>query len=82
MAETRFFLSTEISSIYSRPVSSGGTKCYRIHNLIFAPDIETVEKINTQLGWIGNLKSDGRPILGLDARELAKIVFNTNPQSR
>jgi len=81
LSETRFFLSTEISSIYSRPVSSGGTKCYRIHNLIFAPDIETVEKINTQLGWIGNLKSDGRPILGLDARELAKIVFNTNPKA-
>lgn len=81
LSETRFFLSTEISSIYSRPVPSGGTKVYRIHNLIFAPDIETVEKINAQLGWIGNLKSDGRPILGLDARELAKIVFNTNPKA-
>jgi len=81
LSETRFFLSTEISSIYSRPITSGGTKCYRIHNLIFAPDIETVEKINVQLGWIGNLKSDGRPILGLDARELAKIVFNTNAKA-
>lgn len=82
LAETRFFLSAEISSIYSRPMpGSSVTKCYRIHNLIFAPDIETVEKINTQLGWIGNLKSDGRPILGLDARELAKIVFNTNPKA-
>jgi len=79
LSETRFFLSAEVSGIYSRPLSSGiGKKVYRIHNLIFAPDIETVEKINTQLGWIGNLKSDGRPILGLDARELAKIVFNTN----
>ncbi len=86
LAETRFFLSTEISSIYSRtPSTSSGQagikRVYRIHNLIFAPDIETVEKINTQLGWIGNLKSDGRPILGLDARELAKIVFNTNPKA-
>ena len=81
LAETRFFLSTEISGIYSRVSASGIKKVYRIHNLIFAPDIETVEKINTQLGWIGNLKSDGRPILGLDARELAKIVFNTNPKA-
>ncbi|MBN2197911.1 DNA helicase UvrD [Candidatus Wolfebacteria bacterium] len=76
LAQTRFFLTSEISSIYSRE-----GKCYRNHNLIFAPDIETVEKINTQLGWVGNLKSDGRPILGLDVRELAKIVLNTDPRA-
>jgi len=75
LADTRFFLSTEISGIYSK-----AGKVRRIHNLIFAPDIKTVEKINTQLSWIGNLASDGRPILGLDSEELAKIVFNTNPQ--
>jgi len=73
MAETRFFLSAEISSIYSR-----GGRTYRVHNLIFAPDIEIAEKINAQLGWIGNLAADGRPILGLDCRELIKIVINTN----
>ncbi len=78
LSETRFFLSAEISSIYSRVGVNGIKRVYRVHNLIFSPDIETVEKINVQLGWIGNLKSDGRPILGLDARELAKIVFNTN----
>lgn len=75
-ADTRFFLSTEISSIYSK-----NGKCRRIHNLVFSPDIETVEKINTQLSWIGNLKSDGRPILGLDSEELCKIVFNINPKA-
>ncbi|QQG44930.1 MAG: DNA helicase UvrD [Candidatus Sungiibacteriota bacterium] len=69
--ETRFLLTVEISSIYSK-----GGKTRRIHNLIFAPSIETVEKINAQLGWRGNLKSDGRPILGLDSKELAKIVLN------
>ncbi|MFH1956714.1 MAG: DNA helicase UvrD, partial [Patescibacteria group bacterium] len=57
--DTYFMLTTEISSIYSK-----GGKARRIHNLIFAPSIEAVEKINTKLGWIGNLKSDGRPILG------------------
>ena len=72
-AETRFLLSVEISSIYSK-----NGKTHRVHNIIFAPDIETAEKINSQLSLRGNIKSDGRPILGLDAEELAKIVFNVN----
>jgi len=75
-ADTRFFLSTEVSGIYTK-----NGKMRRVHNLIFAPDIETVEKINTQLSWIGNLASDGRPILGLDSEELAKIVFNINEEA-
>lgn len=69
-SKTRFILTVEISSIYSK-----NGKVRKIHNLIFSPSFEIVEKINTQLGWIGNLKSDGRPILGLDSKELAKIVF-------
>ena len=68
---TRFLLTVEISNVYSK-----FGKVRKIHNLIFAPSFEIVEKINTHLGWIGNLKSDGRPILGLDSRELAKIVLN------
>ena len=75
-AETRFLLSVEISSIYSK---NGKTR--RIHNIIFAPDIETAEKINNKLSLRGNIKSDGRPILGLDAEELAKIVFSVNPET-
>ena len=74
--EPRFMLTVEISSIYSK-----GGKVRRVHNLIFAPSIEAAEKINTQLGWLGNLSSDGRPILGLDSKELAKIVFNADPQA-
>ena len=70
-SEVRFILTTEISSIYSK-----NNRTRKIHNIIFAPNFETVEKINAHLGWIGNLKSDGRPILGLDAKELAKIVLN------
>ena len=72
----RFMLTVEISSIYSK-----GGRARRIHNLIFAPSIETAEKINAQLSWRGNLKSDGRPILGLDSKELAKIVFNVDPKA-
>jgi len=71
----RFLLTSEISSIYSK---NGKTR--KVHNLIFAPSFEIVEKINTHLGWIGNLKSDGRPILGLDSKELAKIVLNISSE--
>ena len=70
---TRFILTTEISCVYSK-----GGRVRKIHIIIFAPSFEVVEKINTQLSWIGNLKSDGRPILGLDAKELAKIVLNSS----
>ncbi len=69
-SETRFILTSEISCIYSK-----GGKVRKIHIIVFAPNFEAVEKINTHLGWIGNLKADGRPILGLDAKELAKIVL-------
>ncbi|MFQ5901169.1 MAG: DNA helicase, partial [Thermodesulfobacteriota bacterium] len=66
--EVRFILSAEVSSIYSK-----NGRVRKIHNLIYAPDFETVSKINARLDKIGNLKSDGRPILGLDAKELLKI---------
>ncbi|MCK9594090.1 MAG: endonuclease Q family protein [Candidatus Omnitrophica bacterium] len=66
-----FILTAEISSIYSK-----NGRVYRIHNLIFAPSFKTVDKINEALGRRGNLASDGRPILGVDASELAKIVFD------
>jgi len=67
----RFILNVEISSIYSK-----GGKVRKIHNLVFAPSLEIVEKINFELNKIGNLTADGRPILGLDAEKLAEIVFN------
>ncbi len=66
-----FMLTAEISSIYSK-----GGRGYRIHNVIFAPSFRTVDKINNALCRWGNLASDGRPILGLDAAELARIVFD------
>ena len=66
-----FILTGEISNIYSKR-----QKVYRIHNIVFAPSFETVEKINKELSKYGNLASDGRPILGLDAEEFAKIIFD------
>ncbi|RLF04971.1 MAG: hypothetical protein DRJ64_06175 [Thermoprotei archaeon] len=67
----RFILTVEVSNVYSK-----GGRVRKIHNLIFAPSFEVAEKINTRLSWIGNLKSDGRPILGLDSKELVKIVLS------
>ena len=69
--QTRFILTTEVSCIYSKR-----GRVRKIHIIIFTPSFEIVEKINTHLGWIGNLRADGRPILGLDSKELAKIVLN------
>ena len=66
-----FMLTAEVSSIYSK-----NGRCYRVHNLIFSPSFKTTDKINERLSKIGNLASDGRPILGLDAAELANIVFD------
>lgn len=70
----RFILTTEISCIYKK-----NDKVRKIHLLVFAPNLETVAKINVKLGAIGNLKADGRPILGLDAKELLKIVLDISP---
>ena len=70
---TRFVLSAEISCIYSKK-----GKVRKIHIVVLAPSLEVVEKINAHLEGIGNLSADGRPILGLDAKELAKIVLGVS----
>ena len=74
--EVRYILTTELSCIYSK-----NNRTRKIHLMIFAPNFEFVEKFNTHLGWIGNLKADGRPILGLDAKEVAKIALNLSPEA-
>ena len=71
--DVRFCLTTEISSIYKY-----GDKVRKNHNLVYAPDFETVEKMIARLSQIGNLASDGRPILGLPSRDLLEIVLHAN----
>lgn len=69
-----FLLSTEIASIYSQ-----NNKGRRIHNLVFSPSFEIVEKINQQLHNYGaKLLSDGRPITGLSSIELCELVFSVS----
>ncbi|MFZ1984281.1 MAG: UvrD-helicase domain-containing protein, partial [Desulfatitalea sp.] len=74
-APVRFMLTTEISNIYKK---NGQTR--KNHNLIFMPDLETAGRLNQRLDKIGNIRSDGRPILGLDARILLELVLETTAQ--
>ena len=68
--EVRFLLSTEISVIYKK---DGRTR--KVHHMVLMPDFEAVERLNARLSEIGNLASDGRPILGLDSRDLVEICL-------
>src|SRR3989338_830310 len=74
--DVSFLLSAEISCIYSK---NGKTR--KIHSIVFAPNLTIAAKINTALSRIGNLSADGRPILGLDAKELLKIVLDASPDA-
>lgn len=72
--EVRFLLTTEISNIYKK-----NDRVRKVHNVIFAPDFETVEKIRQKLIAINaNITSDGRPILGLDSRDLLEMTLEAN----
>ncbi len=75
-AEVRFILSTEISNIYKK-----NDKTRKNHNLILVPDLAVAERFNAKLDNIGNIKSDGRPILGLDARDLFEILLETSDEA-
>ncbi|WP_028185223.1 UvrD-helicase domain-containing protein [Salinispora pacifica] len=70
----RFMLSVEISTIYKR-----GDRTRKVHHLVYLPDLAAVARFNTALGRIGNLGSDGRPILGLDSRDLLEITLAASP---
>jgi len=69
-----FILTAELSNIYSK-----GGQGRRIHNVVFAPDFKTVEKISEELSGFGNLSADGRPMLGLDCVSLVEIILGANP---
>ena len=69
----RFMLSVEISTIYKK-----GDKTRKIHHVVILPSLESVARLNRRLGAIGNLHSDGRPILGLDSRDLLEICLEAD----
>ena len=76
-AEAFFILTSEVSSIYKQ-----GTKVRRVHNMIFAPSFEAVDRIIAGLTSAGaNLKADGRPIMGIHCDDLVKIVKEASPNA-
>ncbi|WP_338596537.1 UvrD-helicase domain-containing protein [Saccharopolyspora sp. SCSIO 74807] len=70
--EVRFMLSVEISTIYKY-----GERTRKVHHLCYVPDFAAAEEFTRRLGRIGNLASDGRPILGLDSRDLLEITLES-----
>ena len=72
----RFMLSVEISTIYKK-----FDKTRKIHHLIYTPDFDSTDRVVDSLSRIGNLHSDGRPILGLDSRHLLEIALESGPGS-
>ena len=74
--KVRFMLTVEISNIYKRH-----DKVRKVHNLIFSPSLQAAKKIQTKLGAIGNISSDGRPILGLDSYDLLSIMLEADAKN-
>jgi DNA helicase II / ATP-dependent DNA helicase PcrA len=72
--EVRFMLSAEISTIYR-----GADRTRKVHHLLYAPTFDAADRISGALSKIGNLASDGRPILGLDSRHLLEITLDGGP---
>lgn len=75
-SKTRFVITGEISTIYKR---AGQTR--KVHHLILLPNLEAAQRFSLRLEAIGNLHSDGRPILGLDSRDLLALLLDTCPDA-
>ena len=71
-----FILSVEISTIYKK-----GDKTRKVHHVCFVPDMASAGNFRNKLGAIGNINSDGRPILGLDSRNLLETVLESGENS-
>ncbi|HBL17570.1 MAG: DNA helicase UvrD [Elusimicrobia bacterium GWA2_69_24] len=75
-APVRFLLQAEISCIYRR-----GGKTRKVHNLVYVPSFKAADALAKRLGKIGNLKADGRPILGLDSQDLFAMVLECSEEA-
>jgi len=75
-AEVFFMLTGEISSIYKRD-----GKVRKVHNICVFPDMESLKKVQSRLDEMGNIRSDGRPILGIDSRVILDMVLQSSSES-
>ncbi len=71
----RFAVTGEISSIYKK-----NGKVRKVHSLILLPGLEEANRLSRKLEVIGNIHSDGRPILGIDCRNLLEIMLEVSPK--
>jgi PHP family Zn ribbon phosphoesterase len=74
--KVRFILSSEISNIYKK-----NGKCRKIHCIILMPSLESVREFNRRLSFKGNIASDGRPIIGMDAKDLLTLSLEVDKKS-
>jgi uncharacterized protein (TIGR00375 family) len=72
----RFILSTEISCIYKK-----NGKVRKVHNVILLSGLQAAAALSARLEGIGNIKSDGRPILGMDAKDLLRLCLDCDPKA-
>ena len=72
----RFVISGEISSIYKK-----NGRVRKVHNVILLPGLKDARRLSEKLETIGNIHSDGRPILGLDSRDLLEITLEICPRA-
>ncbi|MFI5369385.1 MAG: DNA helicase II, partial [Spirochaetia bacterium] len=75
-SEVRFIPTTEISSIYKKH-----GRVRKVHSLIGVPTLEDARRLGTKLAAIGNIASDGRPILGLDPKDLLSMLLETSEKA-
>ena len=69
----RFLVGGEISNIYKKY-----DRTRKVHNIVFSPSFEATARLQAELEKIGNIRSDGRPILGLDSRDLLETVLEVD----
>ena len=69
--DPKFVITTEIANIYKRH-----GKARRMHTCVWAPGLDEVKELNRALDKVGNIKSDGRPILGMDVADMAKLIWD------
>jgi uncharacterized protein (TIGR00375 family) len=71
-----FVLSGEISTIYKK---DGKTR--KVHHVVVLPDFKAAAVFNAKLERLGNIHSDGRPILGLDSQDLLSLLLETDDRA-
>ncbi len=72
----RFVVTGEVSTIYKK-----GGRVRKVHHLVLLPDLAAAERLGRSLGRYGNMEADGRPVLGLDSRDLLALVLETAPEA-